>query len=443
MRSLPSKNRDFDIAQTGEWESTAAVISPHPLLGAIADDVTGATDLCSTLRREGMRAVQTLGVVRGLDLGEVDAVVVALKSRTAPAGEAVRTSLEALAWLEELGVRQVLFKICSTFDSTPTGNIGPVGDALLDALAADTTVLCPVYPANGRTLYQGHLFVGDRLLSESSLAHHPLTPMADPDIVRVLARQTTRPVRLVPHATVATGSDAIARTIGDLRAEGVAYAVVDALTDDDLRAIGTASAELPLVVGGSGVALGLPENFRRAGMLATRPAAPVERVRGTTVVLAGSCSTATQEQVRRMAERFPALKLPVDGSADLDATADQAVAHLARGPVLLYTTAPADEVAEVQARVGAESAQREGETLLGELARRMVAAGATRVVVAGGETAGAVVGALGVRALATGDEIAPGVPWMRSLDDPSLALALKSGNFGGPDFFLDALEDAR
>src|SRR3954449_4508276 len=242
MRPLPSKNRDLDIAQTAGSESTVAVISQHPLLGAIADDVTGATDLCSTLRREGMRVVQTFGVVRDLDLGEVDAVVVALKSRTTPADEAVRDSLAALAWLEELGVRQVFFKICSTFDSTPAGNIGPVGDALLDALGTDLTVVCPVYPANGRTLYQGHLFVGGRLLSESSLARHPLTPMTDPDIVRVLARQTERAVRLVPHATVAAGADAIARAISDLRSERVAYAVADALTDGDLRALGAACA---------------------------------------------------------------------------------------------------------------------------------------------------------------------------------------------------------
>ena len=419
------------------------MISRRPLLGAIADDVTGATDLCGTLRREGMRAVQTFGVVADLDLREVDAVVVALKSRMVPPSEAVRDSLTALGWLEELGVQQVFFKICSTFDSTPTGNIGPVGDALLDALRTDITVVCPAYPTNGRTLYQGHLFVHGRLLSESSLARHPLTPMNDPDIVRVLRRQTARPVGLVPHTTVAAGTDAIARAIGDLRSEGAAYAVVDALTDDDLRAIGTASGDLRLVVGGSGVALGLPANFRRAGLLPTHPPRPVEPISGPTVILAGSCSTATQEQVRRMAERFPALKLPVDGSADLDAACDEAVTNLARGPVLLYTTAPPEEVAEVQARVGAEVAQRAAESLLAELARRMVAAGATRIVVAGGETGGAVISALGIRALATGDEIAPGVSWMRSLDDPPLVLALKSGNFGGPDFFLDALEDAR
>jgi uncharacterized protein YgbK (DUF1537 family) len=412
------------------------------VLGAIADDVTGATDLCSILRREGMRVVQTFGVVPELGLHEVDAVVVALKSRTTPADVAVRASLAALSWLEGVGCRRFFFKICSTFDSTPAGNIGPVADALLDALDESFTVVCPAYPANDRTLYQGHLFVGDRLLSESSLAHHPLTPMTDPDIVRVMGRQTARRVGLVSHATVAAGVPAIARAIAQRRAEGTTYAVVDALTDDDLRAIGAACGDLPLVVGGAGLALGLPESLRRAGLLATQVAAAAEPPSGPAVVLAGSCSAATREQVRRMAESFPALKLPVDGSADLDAAAEQAVAQLARGPVLLYTSAPPEEVAEVQARVGAERAQREAEALLGELARRLVAAGATRIVVAGGETAGSVLTALGIRALAAGEEIAPGVPWMRSLDAPPLALALKSGNFGGPDFFLDAVEGA-
>jgi 3-dehydrotetronate 4-kinase len=443
MRPSPLKNRGSNIAQIEGSESTPAVISRHLLLGAIADDVTGATDLCSALQREGMRVVQTFGVLLELDVQEVDAVVVALKSRTAPAADAVRDSLAALSWLEELGAQQFFFKICSTFDSTPAGNIGPVGDALLEALGADITVVCPAYPENGRTLYQGHLFVGDRLLSESSLAHHPLTPMTDSDIVRVLGRQTERAVGLIPHVTVAAGIDAISQGLADLRGNGSAYAVVDALTDHDLQAIGAACAGLRLVIGGSGVASGLPQNFRRPGTLAPAPAAAAEPVSGPTVVLAGSCSAATQEQVRRMAKRFPAFKIPVDGTADVDATAARAAAHLEVGPVLLYTTAPPDEVAEVQARVGPERAQREAETLLGELARRAVAAGAVRVVVAGGETAGAVLGALGIRALATGDEIAPGVPWMHSLDDPPLALALKSGNFGGPDFFLDALEDAR
>jgi 3-dehydrotetronate 4-kinase len=417
------------------------------LLGAIADDVTGATDLCSTLVRGGMRTVQTVGAARGLDLPESDAVVVGLKSRTAPVAEAVGDSLDALDRLRALGARRVLFKYCSTFDSTPEGNIGPVADALLDALGAGITVVCPAYPANGRTVYQGHLFVGDRLLSESSMARHPLTPMTDPDLVRVLGRQTRRRVGLVPHAVVREGAGAIRRRLDELWGGGVSYAVTDALDDADLRAVGEASADLALVTGGAGVALGLPESYRRRGLLSS-PAAdvPVPSPARPAVVLAGSCSAATQEQVRRMAGRFPALKLDVVELARdhaVDALAEQAAARLDEGPVLVYSTAPADEVAEAQRRLGTESASSLAESALGEIARRLVVHGARTLVVAGGETSGAVLGALGIRALAVGEEIAPGVPWMRSLGEPPLTLALKSGNFGGPDFFLEALEAAR
>jgi uncharacterized protein YgbK (DUF1537 family) len=409
------------------------------LLGAVADDMTGATDLCSTLRNEGMRVVQTIGVVPDLELPGADAVVVALKSRTAPPHEAVADSRAALARLRELGARRFFFKVCSTFDSTPEGNIGPVADALLDDLDAGLAVVCPAYPTNGRTVYRGHLFVGDRLLSESSMARHPLTPMTDPDLVRVLGRQTPRRVGLVPLAVVRRGADAIGARLDELREGGFSYAVADAVEDDDLRAIGAACAGLRLVVGGSGVALGLPANF---GLGRSEPAAP-PAVEGPAVVIAGSCSAATQEQVRRFAERHPAVKVDVldavgrrDGA---DAIAAEALPRLAGEPVLVYTTAEPDEVARVQERVGAGTASAAAETVLGELARRFVAAGARRIVVAGGETSGAVLQALGVRALAVGPDIAPGVPWMTTLDEPRLALALKSGNFGGPDFFLEAL----
>src|SRR4051795_8982378 len=206
-----------------------------PLLGAIADDMTGATDLCSTLVREGMRTVQTIGVARDLEVSDVDAVVVGLKSRTAPVADAVRDSREALEWLRELGARQLFFKYCSTFDSTPEGNIGPVADALLDALGADFTIVCPAYPANGRTVYRGHLFVGDTLLSESSMAHHPLTPMTDSNLVRFLGRQTARPVGLVPFDVVRSGAEAVERRLAELHEAEVSYAVVDALDESDLR----------------------------------------------------------------------------------------------------------------------------------------------------------------------------------------------------------------
>jgi uncharacterized protein YgbK (DUF1537 family) len=414
-----------------------------PLLGAIADDMTGATDLCSTLVREGMRTVQTIGVARDLELPDVDAVVVGLKSRTAPVADAVRDSREALDWLRELGARQFFFKYCSTFDSTPEGNIGPVADALLDALGAELTIVCPAYPANGRTVYRGHLFVGDTLLSDSSMAQHPLTPMTDSNLVRFLGRQTPRQVGLVPFEVVRSGPAAVERMLADLRTAGVAYAVVDALDGSDLRTIGSACASLPLVTGGAGVALGLPDNFRRAGLLRPHAGAPEpQRVEGPVAVIAGSSSSATREQVRVMSEHYPSLKLdPLDG--DAGALASQAAEQLSDGAVLVYSTASPEEVARVQERLGVEGASRNVESALGEVARHLVVAGARTVVVAGGETSGAVVAALGIRALEVGREIATGVPWMTSLRQPRLTLALKSGNFGGRDFFLKAIEAAR
>jgi 3-dehydrotetronate 4-kinase len=399
------------------------------ILGAIADDFTGATDLCSVLTRQGLRVVQTIGVVPDVELPEVDAVVVALKSRTAPAEDAVADSRAALAWLRELDAERIFFKICSTFDSTPEGNIGPVADVLLDDLGGDVALVCPAYPANGRTVYLGHLFVGRRLLSESSMAHHPLTPMTDSDLVRVLGRQTSRRVELLELADVRAGR--AAERVEELRGAGAAYVVADAVDDDDLRALAAAARDVPLLVGGAGLAIGLA-----AGSQA-QPA--VARGAGPAVVLAGSCSQATREQVRRMAGRYPSVRIDPVLHPPIDELAAETLSLLETGAVLVYSTAEPDEVQRAQEQLGAASASAAVESILGELARRAVDAGARRLVVAGGETSGAVVQALGIRALAVGEEIAPGVPWMTSLGEPPLSLALKSGNFGGPDFFLEAV----
>src|SRR3954454_11111222 len=295
-----------------------------------------------------MRPIQTIGVVSDLDLPDVDAVVVALKSRTAPVGDAVAESRAALAWLRDLGARQFFFKYCSTFDSTPQGNIGPVADALLDALGGDITVVCPAYPTNGRTVYQGHLFVGDRLLSESSMARHPLTPMTDSDLVRVLGRQTVRRVALVALDAVRTS---LTQRLAELRREGVAYAIADATEDEDLRRIARETVDMPLLVGGAGLALGLPSTFgivRSTRAQSFRAAPPA-------IVAAGSCSPATLEEVERMAALFPAVKVDVV-TADADTVAREAVAHLDGGAVLVYTSAAPDEVARAQERLGVQRA---------------------------------------------------------------------------------------
>jgi 3-dehydrotetronate 4-kinase len=420
------------------------------LLGAIADDFTGATDLCNTLVRRGMRTVQLIDVpAGGAVVPEAEAVVIALKSRTIPAQEAVAMSLAALRWLKGAGARQILFKYCSTFDSTDDGNIGPVAEALLDALGSDFTIFCPAFPELGRSIFKGYLFMGDVLLSESGMRNHPLTPMRDPSLVRVLQRQTKGKVGLVPHADVARGPQAIRDAFAALRRAGYRHAIVDTVEDRQLDWIGEAAAELPLITGGSGIALGLPENFRRQGLLAESGGADaLPRVEGAAAVLSGSCSQATQAQVAFMWKRRPMFRIdPVGGAAGRDiaqAALDWATPQLGDAPVLISATAPPGQVAAVQAALGRERAGPFIEGIFAEIARGLVERGVRRLIVAGGETSGAVVQALGITGLRIGRQIDPGVPWTvslpGSLGEPPIALALKSGNFGAEDFFLRAFD---
>jgi uncharacterized protein YgbK (DUF1537 family) len=345
------------------------------LLGSIADDFTGATDLANTLVRQGMRTVQLIDVPDvATKLPDADAVVVALKSRTIPAADAVNQSLAALAWLERQGARQILFKYCSTFDSTDEGNIGPVADALLDRLGSDFTVFCPAFPENGRTIYKGYLFVADVLLSESGMRDHPLTPMRDPSLVRVLQRQTRHKVGLVPYATVSKGAPAISAAFAELRGKGFRHAVIDAVGDGDLLALGAAVADLRLITGGSGIALGLPENFRRAGLLArTESADALPIVRGLAAVISGSCSPATLAQVAAMRAQRPVFDidpLAIAGGADVvGAALDFAAREIGSGPVLISASAPPEQVRAVQEKLGRERAGTLVEEALAEIAR--------------------------------------------------------------------------
>jgi 3-dehydrotetronate 4-kinase len=409
------------------------------LLGCIADDFTGASDLANTLTAAGMRTVQTIGVPQGGV--DADAVVVALKSRSIAAAEAVRQSLGALAWLQSQGARQILFKYCSTFDSTPEGNIGPVAQALLDQLDAPITIACPAFPTNRRTIYMGHLFVGDRPLNESGMEHHPLTPMTDANLVRWLQQQMPGKVGLLAHPVVAAGPAAVREKLGELAAEGVRVAIADAITDADLRSLGEGCADLALITGGSGIALGLPENFRRKGQLALASAAPVQ-LGGRAVVISGSCSTATRAQVAAYAALAPARIVTAEQVLEQGLT-PQEVANWVREQraepaPLVYTSADPSVVAAAQQRHGAERVAEAIEIFTGHLARQLLDDGFRRFIVAGGETSGAVVQALGVRQLAIGPEIDPGVPALRGVDVP-VGLALKSGNFGAADFFSKAL----
>ncbi|MEM5400362.1 3-oxo-tetronate kinase [Paraburkholderia unamae] len=423
-----------------------------PLLGCIADDFTGATDLANMLVRGGMRTVQTIGVPGADTRIEADALVVALKSRTIDAADAVAQSLAALEWLRAQGCRQFFFKYCSTFDSTDQGNIGPVTDALLDALSrnggdAPFTIACPAFPENGRTIYRGHLFVGDVLLNESGMEHHPLTPMTDANLVRVLQRQTRSKVGLVRYDAVARGAQAVRASIDALRADGVRMAVADAVSDADLDTLGEACADLPLITGGSGVALGLPANFRRAGLLAdAADAGELPRIDGASAVLAGSASKATNAQVAAWRETRPAFRIDPLAAARGEPVVEHALAfarehmHASQPqPVLIYATASPDEVKATQRELGVAQAGELVERTLASIARGLRDLGVRKFVVAGGETSGAVVQALGVAMLRIGKQIDPGVPATATIAAEPLALALKSGNFGAVDFFAKAL----
>ncbi len=417
------------------------------LLGIIGDDITGSTDLALMLGKNGMPAVQYIGVpAESTPAPAAPAAVVALKSRTAPVEEAVAQSLAACRWLLARGARQIFFKYCSTFDSTEQGNIGPVAEALLDELGGGIAAVCPAFPANGRTVYRGHLFVGDQLLSESGMRHHPLTPMTDPNLVRFLGRQVRQAdtVCLVAYPVVRQGAAAIREELARLAGRGQRFAVVDALTDEHLLAIGEAAAGLKLVTGGSGVAMGLPANFRAAGLLAPgHGLAAIPPVQGAAAVIAGSCSPATRGQVRVMAAAHPSYQVDpqalLAGEPVVERAIEWALAALAGGPILIYSTDDPAAVARAQERLGPERTGKLVEEALAAIARRLRAAGVRKWIVAGGETSGAVVEALEIRSLRIGPEIEPGVPWTFSPEPEGLCLAFKSGNFGTETFFAKAL----
>jgi uncharacterized protein YgbK (DUF1537 family) len=422
------------------------------LLGCIADDFTGATDLANNLVRAGMRVVQTIGVPGAALNSDADAVVVALKSRTVAPADAVAQSLEALKWLQAQGAQQIYFKVCSTFDSTPKGNIGPVTDALMQALDTRFTIATPAFPDNGRTVFNGYLFVGDVLLSESGMRDHPLTPMTDANLVRVMQAQTAQRVGLIDYKVVASGAQAMRQKMQALQADGISVAVVDAVSNDDLQRMGPAFAELALIVAGSGVAIGLPANF---GIAPSDRAATLPAASGQQAVLSGSCSIATNAQVRHFIDSGkPAFSIDpeqIAAGADVVAQAlEWARPLLAAGPVLVYSTAAPFAVKAAQNKLGTEAAGALVERTLAAIARGLVEAGVGQLVVAGGETSGACVQALGIAQMQIGAQIDPGVPWCHAVGkvpgdqeqaaDRGLHIALKSGNFGGPDFFIRAFD---
>ena len=420
------------------------------VLGCIADDFTGATDLANNLVRGGMRVVQAIGVpAQPLDT-QADAVVVALKSRTLPVHEAIAQSLAALRWLQAQGAQQIYFKYCSTFDSTIQGNIGPVAEALMAALGTDFTIATPAFPDNHRTVFKGHLFVGDALLNESGMQNHPLTPMNDANLVRVLQGQCAGQVGLIDYRVVAQGGAAIQARIAQLRSQGVRLAVVDAISNDDLMRLAPALKGMPLVTAGSGVAIGLPGNF---GLAPSSTASALPPAVGRQAVVSGSCSLATNRQVQafiqsgRPSLAIDPLQISARQAAGGDVVADTlawAQPLLAQGPVLVYSSAEAKAVKAVQEQLGAGAAGALVEHTLASIARGLVTLGVRQLVLAGGETSGACVQALNISQLRIGPQIDPGVPWCHAQSEAAagagLHLTLKSGNFGTDDFFSKAFE---
>ncbi len=416
-------------------------------LGCIADDYTGASDLANTLTRQGLRTVQTIGVPSDdLKMPEVDAVVVSLKSRSIEAGEAVARSREAEKWLRSRGAGHVLFKICSTFDSTDAGNIGPVMDALRADCGEKIVLVTPAFPETGRTVYQGNLFVGLVPLNESPLKDHPLNPMHDSNLVRVLARQSKTTVGLVNLATLTRGPDAVRARLAELAGQGVGAAVVDAVFDHDLETIGAVAVGQRLSVGASGIGLGLARALVKSGRVrAASKAASGAAVGGPAACLAGSCSQATLQQIASAETIMPVLHLDpervVAGREEARRAVAWAAERVGAGPVLVASSATPEEVAALQSRHGRQAAGHAIEQAMADIAEGLVQSGVRRLVVAGGETSGAVVDRLRIPGFLVGEEIAAGVPVLRAVGNASgdMLLALKSGNFGGPQFFSDAL----
>jgi uncharacterized protein YgbK (DUF1537 family) len=416
--------------------------SPMPVLGCIADDFTGGTDLANNLVKSGFRTVQTIGIPKSSpELDEIDAVVVALKTRTCPPEQAMHESSAALDWLKSLGCRQFYFKYCSTFDSTPRGNIGPVIEVLLQGLGESLTIASPAFPDNGRTVYRGHLFVHDQLLNESGMQNHPLTPMTDPNVVRVLRAQTNLAVDLIRLDLIRQGENAVSRALETIGAQTATAVITDATSNEDLAVLAGAARNLKLVTGGSGLALGLGKNFGLQGKKAAHSTAPP----GRRAILAGSCSRMTLKQIEVAKKVFPHFRVePSDLHSQFQSTLENVLRWAAKhrshqDPLLVYTSAAPDEITRNQKALGIEQAGQLCETFLASVAAKLVDDGVTQLIVAGGETSGAIVQKLGLDLLRIGPEIDPGVPWtVAATGTKDIAMALKSGNFGSEEFFVNA-----
>ena len=419
-----------------------------PLLGCVADDMTGATDLANNLVGAGMSVIQFFAIptVEEMSRSPADAIVVALKTRSIEPADAASQSVEAVKVLQQAGCQRFIFKYCSTFDSTDHGNIGPVAEAIMNFLGEPQTIYCPAFPRAGRTVYQGHLFVGHALLNESGMQNHPINPMNDANLVRVLTRQTTRPVGLVDHARLGS-AETISNALAVLQESGIAHVITDTCDEVDLKTIAESASKLRLITGGSGIASYLPEFYRQQEMLQPfvhQPTLPTAV--GRSLILSGSCSTATNRQVAVAARMYDVWPVDVARVVEDFDREQSSVANWIRNsdparPLMVYSTANAQSVRETQQELGSCKAADTVERFFGSIARQAVQQfDVRRLIVAGGETSGAVVQAIDVDAIRIGPEICTGVPWTETIGDPSIALALKSGNFGDDEFFIRALE---
>jgi len=415
------------------------------LLAAIADDYTGASDLANTWRKAGLRTVQTIGIPSDVTtLKDIDAVVVSLKIRSAPADEAVSRALAAETLLRDIGVGHVMYKVCSTFDSTDDGNIGQVTDALLERTDQEWVVVTPAFPETGRTVYKGNLFVNDAPLNESPLRNHPLNPMHDANLARVLEKQSQRPARVLDFQTVTAGVEACLEKIASI-SDGRPSIIADAINDADLQTLGRLTLRTKVSTGASGLGYGLARAALDARMVESRAAGGLRPAGGLSAAIAGSCSARTLEQIAFAESHMPVLRLDperiVTGTGVIEEALASAREHLGRGPVLVAASASPEVVAAVQEKCGKHEAGLAIERTLAEVAEGLVNQGVRRLVVAGGETSGSVVDRLAIRSFQVGDELAPGVPMLRTIGQSGgdLMVALKSGNFGGVDFFPDAL----
>jgi uncharacterized protein YgbK (DUF1537 family) len=415
------------------------------VFGAIADDFTGGLELASVLVRRGIRTRMQTRFATAEDLSGVEAVVVGVKSRVAPKGEAVRGFARAADLLAAGAPRQLFFKYCATFDSTRHGNIGPCADLLADRSGADFTAFCPAFPEVKRTVFQGHLFAFDQIISESPKRLDPLTPMRDPNLVRVLQQQTRHRVGLIRHEDFKDGADAVRARIEALKMNGIRYAIADGADEDDLRGLAAVSVDWPFMTGGSSVAVYYPDLWRARGLVGGHSLSTLPKVDGPAAVLAGSCAERTAEQLKRFGRSRPTLRIDLAAAGgDADA-ADRAIgwaaSRIASGPVAITTAAPPDAVAAVQSRFGRRRAARMAEQLLGRIAVGLRDLGVRRFVIAGGETSGAVMEALRIRALAVGPYEAPGQSKAVALAGPALSLYLKSGKLGPVDMFERVLAE--